>query len=156
MRSWSMMLCLAGLILVVGLTLALGNREAVSAVKPQTTQAPSATGSASYRHQSHFLTSIQLTGSDTFSNVVSVDNKAAAFTGQGGASATWELYSQKLSKSKKKLILVFVAKKASNPGNLDPQVAGTGSILITTTDPGSSLTTTTTVPVEPIDTDPCP
>jgi hypothetical protein len=162
MRSLSIMLGMAGLVLTVGLTVALSNRQAVSAVKPQTTSLTTVPGKAPYRHQGHFLTSVQLTSTDPldiFTNSVTVDGSVAKFTCDANSTVTadWDLYSQKVSKkNKKKLILVFVPRKPTNIGSLDAQTAGTGTIVITTTDPGTTTTTTTSIPVEPIDTDPCP
>jgi hypothetical protein len=158
-------LCVAVLILAAGVTGVMIGREAKSSEDMMFDGITVTEGGRPYRHGSHFTTSIALpTGPSASSYVFSkttVANQAQFVKANGTPSNVfWDVYSQSPSVDGKRLVIVFIAKHPKGPGVID-QAAGTGTILVSTTDNGTCPPTTTstgitTIPVTPVDSNPCP
>ena len=132
MRQQIKRLGLAALLLAIGAGGAIIGREARSAEDGEAlANHPTEVGKNPYRHDSHFTTSIHLTDGSTFTPAVRINGNAASFVPETGGppTASWAVYSVTLSKDKKKLIIVFIAKDPKGSRGTTPaeQIAGRGT-----------------------------
>jgi hypothetical protein len=137
--------CVIALILAVGGAGVMVGRVARSEEESLASTYTTSGAKHPYRHNSHFMATVELpasaTGTYKFSSTTQV--KPAVFYDSTNTATTteWVVYSHTPSHDGKRMTIVFVAK---HPGGAtsDDVPAGTGTILVSTSEPCCTTPTT--------------